>query len=168
VTIAANAVMPARQTAGPASDLSAFFQTLTGFATPLAIKLYRLRVEPALALPTLPCLDHEAMLHEGIPPHAAAYVQDSGGDLHEVVFIPDRRHIDVDVVSTMGECSDAAHERFVATLKERFPDFRVRVVRASWLKGDRRVANACRAQVALRDVLTGTDIERTKAAVDRL
>jgi hypothetical protein len=108
------------------------------------------------------------MLHEGIAPHVAAYVQDATGNLHEVVFIPDRRHIDVDVVSTMGECSEDAHERFVATLRRRFPDHRVRVVRASWIKGDVRVARACRAQVALRDVLMGDDLDRTKAAVDRL
>jgi hypothetical protein len=55
----------------------------------LSIKLYRLTLDPAPALPTLPCLDHEAMLHDGIPPHAAAYVQDAAsGDLHELVLSP--------------------------------------------------------------------------------
>jgi hypothetical protein len=95
-------------------------------------------------------------------------VEDTTGNLHEVVYIPDGRRIDVDIVSTMGECSPEAHEHFVAGLKQRFADQSVRVIGASWLKGDVRVANACRAQVSLRDVLLGPDLDRTKAAVDRL
>lgn len=144
------------------------FEELGRVETVLAVKLYRLHLDPAPPVPILPCLDHEAMLHEGIAPHAAAYVRDEGGDLHELVFIPDRRRIDVDVVSTIGECSSSAHDRFVAGLRRRFPDYRVRVAGASWIRGDRRVANACRAQVALRDVLTGADFEGTQAAIDRL
>ena len=50
--------------------------TLQDFGPILAIKLYRLNPEGTLRVPTLPCLDHEAMLHGGIPPHAAAYIQD--------------------------------------------------------------------------------------------
>ena len=50
-----------------------------------------------------------------------------------------------------------SHERFVAALRERFPGYHVRVVGPSWLRGDERVANACRAQVTLRDVLVGPD-----------
>jgi hypothetical protein len=150
------------------NQITPFFDTLSQFTTLLAVKLYRLHVDLPVAVPVLPCLDHEAMLHEGIPPHAAAYVEDAGGHLHEVVYIPDRRRIDVDVVSTMGECSSEAHALFVAGLKQRFAGERVHVVGASWLKGDLRVASACRAQVSLRDVLLGPDLDRTKAAVDRL
>jgi hypothetical protein len=53
-------------------------------------------------------------------------------------------------------------------LKARFPGYAVRVVGPSWLRGDRRVAKACRAQVTLREVLTGDHHERTKRAIDRL
>jgi hypothetical protein len=145
-----------------------FFDSLGEFTTVLAVKLYRLTLDPAPAVPTLPCLDHEAMLHEGIAPHAAAYVQDASGNIHELVYIPTRARVDVDVVSTMGECSPEGHSHFVEELKRRFPDLRIRVIRPSFLRGDRRVAHACRAQVALRDVLVGSDLERTKIAVDRL
>ncbi|MQA29108.1 MAG: hypothetical protein GEU82_04610 [Luteitalea sp.] len=145
-----------------------FFHTLSEFTTILAVKVYRLQADLPVAVPLLPCLDHEAMLHEGIAPHAAAYVEDATGNLHEVVYIPERRRIDVDVVSTIGECSREAHDRFVAGLRQRFASERVHVIGVSWLKGDLRVANACRAQVSLRDVLLGPDLDRTKVAVDRL
>jgi hypothetical protein len=82
--------------------------------------------------------------------------------------MPGPRRIDVEVVSTMGEWSPEGHQRFVAALRERFADQRIHVLGTSWLKGDIRVANACRAQVSLRDVLLGPDLDRTKVAVDRL
>jgi hypothetical protein len=116
----------------------------------------------------LPCLDHEAMLHQAVAPHAAAYLQDAANDLHEIVYVPRERRIDVDVVSTMGEHSPASRDRLVAALAERFPGTSIRIVRPSRLRGEYRVAAACRAQVPLRDVLTGPDLEKTKAAVDRL
>jgi len=149
-------------------DCQQFIDTVGTFSQVLAIKLYRLRLERPPAVPMLPCLDHEAMLHEGIAPHAAAYVQDAGGDLHELVFLPGERRIDIDIVSTIAENTPASHERFVAALNERFPALNIRVVGPSWLRGDRRVAKACRAQVTLRDVLTGLDLDRIRAAVDRL
>lgn len=149
-------------------DSTAFFDTLSGLGRILAIKLYRLRLEPAPPVPILPCLDHEAMLHEGIAPHAAAYIEDTDGQLHEVVFTPRDHLIDVDVVSTMRECTPEGHATFMAALTKRFPEEQVRVNPVSWLKGDRRVANACRAQVTLRDVLVGHDLNRTEAAIDRL
>jgi hypothetical protein len=151
-----------------AEDCTEFFQTVAGLADILAIKLYRLRLDEAPAVPILPCLDHEAMLHAGIAPHAAAYVMDETRDLHEVVYTPRDRRIDLDVVSTMNECTPAAHERFRASLAERFPQQEVHVAPVSWLRGDRRVAAACRAQVTLRDVLIGPDLDRTKRALDRL
>ncbi len=146
-----------------------FLLALGEFSTVLCIKLYRLGLEstPA-AIPILPCLDHEAMLHEGIEPHAAAYVQDRGGDLHEVVYIPDGKRIDVDTVSTLGERSQGAHDRLIGELRSRFPDCTVREIGPSWVRGDLRVAKACRAQVTLRQVLLGDDLEATKVAVDRL
>ena len=151
-----------------AGDVQQFFETVRPFATPLAVKLYRVQFGPPLGVPTLPCLDHEAMLHEGIAPHAAAYLQDSGGDLHEVVYIPDENRIDVDTTSTLGEHSSESHERFVAALRAAFAGYHVRVVGPSWLRGDERVAHACRAQITLREVLLGPDIDRTKTAIDRL
>lgn len=134
----------------------------------LAIKVYRLRMESLPAVPTLPCLDHEAMLHAGIPPHAAAYIKDATGNLHEIVFVPERRRLDIDIVSTIGEYSAHSHDQLLTMLKERFPGFDVRIAGPSFWRGDRRVAAACRAQVTLRDVLEGSDLDRIKVAVDRL
>jgi hypothetical protein len=145
-----------------------FFDAVSGFSKVLAIKLYRLQLDTPLRVPILPCLDHEAMLHEGIAPHAAAYLEDDKGDLHEIVYIPDQRRIDYDAVSTMFERSGEAQQRLVKTLGEVFPSLRVRIVGASWVRGDLRVAKACRAQVSLRDVLTGPDLDRTKLQIDRL
>jgi hypothetical protein len=119
-------------------------------------------------VPILPCLDHEAKLHEEVAPHAAAYIEDRDGHLHEIVFVPDDRRIDVDSVSTMFERSQQAHDRLLETLRAHFPDHRIRVVGRSWVRGDMRVMKACRAQVPLREVLTGPDIDKTRLAVDRL
>lgn len=152
----------------PSADCQQFFDTLGTFATVLAIKLYRLTLASPPAVPILPCLDHEAMLHEGIAPHAAAYIQDASGNLHEVIYVRDDRRIDIDVVSTMGECTPESRERLVATLRSRFPEHTTNVMYPSRLRGEYRVQTACRAQVALRDVLAGPDLDRTKAAIDRL
>ena len=149
-------------------DSQAFFNTLSGFSTLLAIKLYRLQPDAPPRVPALPCLDHEAMLHEGITPHAAAYVQDQSGNLHEIVFFPDERRLEVDAVSTIGECTPDSHVSLLATLRSRFPDHRIVVAGASWLRGDLRVAKACRAQVTLRDVLMGENLDRIRIAIDRL
>jgi hypothetical protein len=156
------------QVRGGEADCRQFFDTLGTFATVLAIKLYRLRLDPPPTVPSLPCLDHEAMLHERIAPHAAAYIQDASSDLHEIVYVPARRRVDIDVVSTLGECSPESRARLVTALKTKFPGYTVRVVRPSRLRGEYRVANACRAQVALRDVLLASDLDRVKTAVDRL
>lgn len=151
------------------TDTAYAFEALKAFGPVLSIKLYRLQLDVSLDVPTLPCLDHEAMLHEGIAPHAAAYVQDAAsGDIHELVVVPARRRVEVDTVSTFGEHSDASRERLVAHVRQRFPQHRVVVQGPSWWRGDRRVAKACRAQVTLRDVLLGTDIPRVKTAIDRL
>ena len=149
-------------------DAGRFLDALNHFSSVLSVKLYRLALEPPPAVPVLPCLDHEAMLHEGIAPHAAAYLEDRSGHLHEVVYIPGEARLDIDVVSTMGECSDGSRDELVANLRQQFPSFAVRVLRPSKIRGEYRVAGACRAQVRLRDVLLGADLDRTKAAVDRL
>jgi len=144
-------------------------QNLGAFGPILAVKLYRISLDPPPPVPIIPCLDHEALLHERVAPHMAAYLQDQeSGDIHEVVFTPDDRSIDVDVVSTWGEFSPQSHDRLLATLKQRFPSYATRVMSMSWWRGDRRVASACRAQVALRDVLIGTDVEGARAGIERL
>jgi hypothetical protein len=150
------------------SDPRHFLDTLNGFCTVLSIKVYRMEQDGLPRVPTLPCLDHEAMLHEGIAPHIAAYARDASDNLHEVVFIPAARRLDVEVASTMGECTKASQNAFVETLKQRFPGFSVRLAYPSRLRGEYRVVNACRAQVSLRDVLMGSDVEKTKRSVDRL
>ena len=148
---------------------SRFFADLASFVRLRAVKLYRLQVDVADAVPRLPCLDHEAVLHEGIAPHAAAYVEDpESGELHELVLTPSRRRIEVDPASTLHEHTEAGQARLVARLRGRFPDFTVAVERVSWLRGDRRVARACRAQVSLRDVLLGADFDRVARGLERL
>ena len=151
------------------TDTAYALEALAAFGPVLSIKLYRLTLDPVPALPMLPCLDHEAMLHEGIPPHAAAYVQDaSSGDLHELVLVPRKRTIEIDTMSTWGEHSAESLARLQAHVALKFPEHRVRVKGPSWWRGELRVAAACRAQVSLRDVLLSPDPGRVKAAIDRL
>ncbi len=109
------------------------------------------------------------MLHATVAPHIAVYIQDgTSGDLHELVFIPEQRLIEVDTVSTWGENSTASSDRLQALLGRVLSDYRVKVTGPSWWRGERRVAEACRAQVSLRDVLLGDDLASVKARVDRL
>ncbi len=155
--------------AAHASACREFLDTLSTFARLHAVKVYRVSVPLPEPLPVLPRLDHEAKLHEGILPHAAAYIEDlDGGGLHEVVCVPSRRRIEVDVVSTAGEHSDASHARLVERLRRRFPGHRIVIDGSSWLRGDRRVARVCRAQAPLREILTGCDFPGLYRAVDRL
>jgi hypothetical protein len=153
-------------------DCDICLQVLTAlgtFASVRAVKAYRLRVELTPPVPHLPCLDHEAMLHEGIAPHAAAYVEDhASGELHEIVLTPSKRRIEIDVASTLHEHTPAGQERLLARLRAQFPAFTYRVNTVSWLRGDRRVARACRAQVTLREVLAGSDFDHIAVALDRL
>lgn len=152
-----------------AREASQLLQTISAFGPVLSIKLYRIALDPAPAVPLLPCLDHEAQLHEGVAPHMAAYVRDaSSGDISELVFTPTRRQIEIDTVSTWGECSPESHARLLAMVADRLPEYAVQVSRPSWWRGERRVAEACRAQVTLRDVLIGTDVARVKAGIERL
>ncbi len=146
-----------------------FFDGLAKICTIRSIKLYRLTLDPAPRVPSLPCLDHEVMLHEAIPRHAAAYVEDPAAhDLHEIVFTPARGRIEVDVVSTADEHSDASHEQLMQELRKRFPAYRVTASGPSYLRGDRRVMKACRAQVSLRDILNSEDFECLDRALERL
>jgi len=152
-----------------ASEAVRLLQALNAFGPVLSIKLYRITLEPAPVVPVLPCLDHEAMLHEGVAPHMAVYVQDAASsDISELVVIPARRRIEVDTVSTWGECSPESHARLLALVADRLSDYSVRVSGPSWWRGEQRVAAACRAQVTLRDVLLGPDMARIKTGIDRL
>ena len=164
--------MPPARASALATDAAAcreFLDALSAFARLHAVKMYRVSVPLPEPLPVLPCLDHEAKLHEGVPPHAAAYIEDiDGGGLHEVVCVPSRRRIEVDVVSTAGEHTQASHARLVDRLRRLFPRHRIAVEGPSWLRGDRRVARACRARAPLREVLTGCDFPRLHRAVDQL
>ena len=151
------------------TESSRVLRELSTFSTILAIKQYRLALEPTPSVPVLPCLDHEAMLHQGVAPHIAAYVLDGIADnIHELVFIPSKRRIEVDTVSTWGECTADSSARLLSDIAQRFPDYSVQMIGLSWWRGDRRVATACRAQVTLRDVLLGSDVASIKAGIDRL
>ena len=152
-----------------AAEVQRALGLLGSFGPILSIKLYRLALTPSPAVPVLPCLDHEAMLHQIIAPHAAAYVQEaSSGELHELVFVPASRRIEIDSVSTWGECTPDSRDRLLAMVAKTYPDYRVRVSRPSWWRGERRVASACRAQVSLREVLLGADMAEVKTRIDRL
>lgn len=155
---------------GSDSDESAgILRDLSTFGSVLAIKLYRIRLDPSPPVPLLPCLDHEAQLHEGVSPHLAAYVQESSsGDIHEVVFIPARKRIEVDTFSTWGESSPDSRDRLLAAVSQRFPGYSAKIIPPSWWRGDRRVAISCRAQVTLRDVLLGADVVSIRAGIERL
>jgi hypothetical protein len=142
---------------------------LAAFGRVLAIKCYRLTPVPLPPIPVLPCLDHEAMLHARIAPHLAAYVEDTrSGDLHELVVVPAKRRLEIDTVSTWGESSPESHQRLHTMLAAAFPGYRVRVHGPSWWRGDRRVAEVCHAQVSLRAVLFGDDVNRARAGIERL
>jgi len=134
-----------------------------------AVKLYRVQMQPLPEVPALPCLDHEAMLHEGIAPHVAAYVEDpERAEFHEVVLTPSRRRVEIDVASTWQEHTEDGQQRLIAALRERVPECVVSINGLSWLRGDRRVARACRAQVTLRDVLVGVELDEIDRALNRL
>ncbi len=143
--------------------------TLPEFGPIRAIKLYRLALPSPPPVPIVPCLDHEAMLHQRTPPHLGVYLQDgASGDLHELVFIPARRRVEIDTVSTLGEVSPQSERRVTEMLGERYPTYRLKVNGPSWWRGERRVAAACRAQVTLRDVLTSDDHDDLTARIERL
>ena len=150
-------------------DIQRALDTLRAFGAILSVKLYRLTLDPPPPVPVIPCLDHEAMLHQVVAPHAAVYLQETAsGDLHELVFIPDMRRIEIDVVSTWSEHSPDSHRRLLEYLAAHFSGHRVVVKGPSRWRGERRVAEACRAQVSLREVLLDADMESVKADVDRL
>ena len=171
-TVEGERVVDALNVETPSEDCDVCRRVLLGLATVAdvrAIKLYRLRVNVSPPVPNLPCLDHEAMLHEGIAPHAAVYVEDrENGELHEIVLIPSRRRVEIDIASTLHEHTDAGQERLLSWLRTRFPEFTYAINGLSWLRGDRRVARACRAQITLRDILTATDFERIEVSLARL
>jgi hypothetical protein len=145
------------------------FGALRAFGPVLSIKLYRIRLENPPATPSLPCLDHEAMLHARIAPHMAVYLQDAAsGGLHELVFVPSKRRVQVDVVSTWSEHTPDSRARVLQMLAQVLPEYKVTIKGPSWWRGDRRVAEACTAQVSLRDVLLADDMAVVKVAVDRL
>jgi hypothetical protein len=150
------------------ADCGRVLKVLGGLGRILAVKLYRVDWQPDTGTPVLPCLDHEAMLHQRIPPHAAAYLEDRNGHLHEVVVVPAQRRAEVDTVSTWGECTSASCQALFDELAQQLPTYRINVLGPKSWRGDQRVAQACRAHVALSDVLRGSDIERTRTAIDRL
>jgi hypothetical protein len=156
-------------TVNPSDEGQKLLDALEGFGPILAMKLYRLGRGPGPNVPILPCLDHEAMLHEGIAPHAAAYVQErASGDLHELVIVPAEHRIEIDTVSTFGEHSPESLARLAALLTTKMAAYRIEVKRPTWWRGERRVATACHAQVSLRDVLLASDLDAVRRQVDRL
>ena len=151
----------------PSSD--AILEQLRPFGSVLAIKLFRLTLDRASGVPELPCLDHEATLHEDVDPHLAAYLRDhTTGGLHEVVFVPSRQRIEIDTTSTWGEASPESRDRLQQFLTRVFPHWRIRETRPSRWRGERRVASVCRAQVTLSDVLLDADAAGVTARIARL
>jgi hypothetical protein len=155
--------------ADESTDSARVLHVLRALGTPLSIKVYRLAFEAAPGIPVLPCLDHEAMLHETVAPHAAVYLQEqSANELHELVIFPSKRLILIDTVSTWGESSPAGCSRLRTQLTGQVPGYEIRLKQPSWWRGDRRVAAACRWQVTLRQVLLGDDFASISAGIERL
>lgn len=151
------------------AEIGRAFDALHTFGRILSVKLYRVTLDPAPPVPIIPCLDHEAMLHQRVAPHAAAYLQEhTTGDLHELTLVPDEGRIEIDAASTWQEHTPESRRRLLATLAERLPGYRVTIKELGGWRGERRVAESCRAQVPLRAVLLDENIDRVKAAVDRL
>jgi hypothetical protein len=92
----------------------------------------------------------------------------SSHDLHDVVFVPSRSLIELDVVSTVGEHSAKSRDRLMAHLRERLPSHEVRIARSSYMRSDRHIMTLCRAQVSLRDILKSDDFDRLEVALERL
>jgi hypothetical protein len=126
-------------------EIEQAFEALNAFGPILSIKLYRLKLDPLPAVPISPCLDHEAMLHQHVAPHAAAYLQERAtGELHELTLIPDERRIEIDTVSTWEEHSAESRQRLLAMLQERLPGYRVAV------KGPSGCAQSCSTRTSTR------------------
>ena len=152
-----------------AKEVQQALDTLREFGPICSVKLYRVSLSLIPAVPIIPCLDHEAMLHQRVDPHASAYVQErTTGDLHEVAFTPIRRHIQIDTISTISEHSPESHARLLAWLAAKFPDYEIEVTHPTWWRGERRVADACHAQVSLRNVLLAENMSAVEADIDRL
>jgi hypothetical protein len=151
------------------AECARVLEAVGAFASVLTIKLYRLSLALAPPVPIVPCLDHEAMLHETVAPHAAAYVQDHLSEgLHELVIVPSSRTLVIDTVSAWGEYTPDAHERLRQRLALACAGYRLEVRDPSWWRGDRRVAAACRSHVALRDVLLSDDLAAVQKGIERL
>src|SRR5262245_25746320 len=135
----------------------------------LAVKVYRVDPGPDLRVPVIPCLDHEAMLHQHVAPHVSAYLlEPTHNEIHEVGVYPASHTLKVDTVSTLGEFSPASHRALTGALAREFPGFRIDVIHPSWWRAERRVADACRAQLTLRDVLIGDPSDALKRQIDKL
>ncbi len=153
-----------------APDVTTDLARLADCGTILAVKVYRVKVDQnAWHVPQLPCLDHEAMLHQHVAPHVSVYLREPEHDgIHEVAVYPAERRLQVDQVSTSGEHSDASQARLIEHLRRAFGDYRLEIHRPSWLRGERRVTEACRAQITLRQVLLDTPSDDLKRRIDRL
>ena len=152
-----------------AKEVQQALDALREFGSICSVKLYRVSLSLIPAVPIIPCLDHEAMLHQRVDPHASAYVQEhTTGDVHEVAFTPANRRIQIDTVSTLSEHSPESHTRLLTWLAAKFPGYEIEVTHPTWWKGDRRVADACRAQVSLRNVLLAENMSAVEADIDRL
>src|SRR5262245_53079091 len=140
-----------RDCVADATECRRVLDVLRPFGPVLSIKLYRITLENAPPTPLLPCLDHEAMLHSGIAPHMSIYLQEAAsGDLHEVAFVPSKRRMMVDTVSTWGEHSPESHGRGLQMLGRVLPDYRLSSTGPSWWRGDRRGGAACAALGSVR------------------
>ena len=152
-----------------ATDVSSELSRLGRCGTVLALKIYRVQATADVDLPVLPCLDHEAMLHQHVSPQVSAYVlEPMRSELHEVGLYPTTRTLVIDTISTLGEFSEASHTRLAESIRREFPNYRVSVKRPSWWKGEGRVSEACRAQITLRDVLLGVPSDHLARQIEKL
>jgi hypothetical protein len=134
----------------------------------LAVKSYRVALRAPLELPIIPCLDHEATIHERTDPHISVYLRDRRDALHELTYYPEQCRIVLPSDSTLGDYDERARRELHQRLVQLFPECRFTSQRLSWLRADRRVAQTTQAHAPLREVLLAPDLERIDEALRRL
>ena len=90
------------------------------------------------------------------------------GPSARIVFFPEQRRLEMDMVSTMGECTPESQESLLAALRARFPGLRSSRRRLVAARRSPRRQGVPRAGDAARRADGRPNLDRTKVAIDRL